>query len=96
MGPQGQVSQLRLPLLGLMPVGKGHEEKQGLAYGCAQAGPRPEQGAEGPGGEHGCLNIKQGCLVSHAGDFLMPPRAPRWVPLGEGVTTALLCDHHKN
>lgn len=47
---------------------------------CLNAGLEP--GGKDPVGEHCCLNIKQGCLVSHLGDFLMLPRAPRWAPSG--------------
>lgn len=87
MGPQGQASQLWLPLLGFMTVGRGREKKQGLAdLTCAsQAEARAREGYEDLAREHCCLNIKQGCFVSHVGDFLMLPRALRWVPSRLGV-----------
>lgn len=31
----------------------------------------------GPSGKHCCLNIKQGCLVSHVGEFLVIPKGPK-------------------
>lgn len=84
VGPQGQTSPLWPPPGRPNARGEGdrQEEKQDLAHrACAsRAGEARARG--NPGGEHCCLNIKQGFLVSHMGDFLMLPGVLRWVPLG--------------
>lgn len=85
MGPQGQASQLWLPLRGYMTVGRGREKKQGLADLTCASQARVRERDEDLAREHHCLNIKQGCQVSHVGDFLMLPRALRWVPSRLGV-----------
>ena len=54
---------------GLRARGKGDSRE------AAKSG--QSQGCKDPVGEHCCLNIKQGCLISHVGDFPMIPRAPR-------------------